>query len=60
MNPEEYSRKINKLIKCGLKFELNNENNNYIDLLTLSDIKSLEDKINVQKLSKMKNSRKLK
>ena len=60
LNPEEYSRKINKLIKCGLKFELNNENNNYIDLLTLSDIKSLEDKINIQKLSKMKNSRKLK
>ena len=60
LNPEEYSRKINKLIKCGLKFELNNKNNNYIDLLTLSDIKSLEDKINIQKLSKMKNSRKLK
>jgi hypothetical protein len=55
---EDYSKKINRLIKGGLKFELNNENNNYIDLLTISDIKSLEDKINMQKLSRSKYSQK--
>ena len=55
---EDYSKKINRLIKGGLKFELNNENNNYIDLLTISDIKTLEDKINMQKLSRSKYSQK--
>ena len=58
LKPEDYRKKINKLIKYGLKFELNNENNNYIDLLTMSDIKTLEDKINMEKLSKSKISQK--
>ena len=41
---------MNKLIKYGLKFELNNDNNNYIDLLTINDIKALENKINIKNL----------
>ena len=53
--PIDYEKKVNKLIKCGLKFELNNEANNYIDLLTIGDIKALDNKINLQRLSKMKN-----
>ena len=55
---EDYNKEINRLIKAGLKFELNDENNNYINLLTISDIKTLEDKINMQKLSKTKYSQK--
>ena len=52
--PEEYNKKMNKLIKYGLKFELNNENNNYIDLLTMTDIRNLENKFNLGKLPKTK------
>jgi len=40
----------------GLKFELNNDTNKYIDLLTISDIKELETKINIKKLSKKKSN----
>ena len=54
LKPEYYNKKINKLIKMGLKFELNNDTNKYIDLLTISDIKELETKINIKKLSKKK------
>ena len=53
--PMIYDKKMNKLIKYGLKFELNNDNNNYIDLLTVSDIKTLENKINIKKLSKQRS-----
>ena len=52
--PIDYEKKVNKLIKCGLKFELNDETNNYIDLLTIGDIKALDNKINLQKLSRIK------
>ena len=52
--PIDFNKKINKLIKHGLKFELNNDNEtNYIDLLTIEDIKTLENKINLKRLSKM-------
>ena len=53
--PGDITKKMNKLLKQGLKFELNNVNDNYIDLLTIADVKSLENQINIKKLSKIKS-----
>ena len=49
---QEYYRKIVKKMKNDLKINSNNENNNYIDLFTIDDVITLQNKINLEKLSK--------
>ena len=53
--PKDNIKKMGKIIKYGIKFELNTEDNNYIDLLTMDDIRSLENIINLKKLSKSRS-----